>query len=271
MKKINIFAVLLFAAFALCVGCESSNDSVGSTDEVEVTIDLSNVAAMTRTDGSTDADDEVIELTRYKVEVYYAGDYETKLVAESYSSGDNISLRLVKGYEYDLAFWADKGGYDAANLRSVRWKDIESVEGDRRIAFAGNCKNVLADGSFTLAPVLTRPVAKINYMTSTPSESSLQAGDRLSIKYDQLSKLYNVLTEEYSTESTFDIVNTCAEVTLDSPFASDYVFPSSTGDVDVEISFQRENSDGDYDTYQTKSITTLPTSKNVITNVTFPI
>lgn len=185
MKKLNYLLVTLLTML-LVVGCSNEEQlPINDGDEALVAFNLELPADGLQTraigDGKT-VDQLVYEVYEVK-EVEEGQDpystlYNKKVDAFEGSLKTTLTLALVKGKQYEIAFWAEsKDGkhYTTNNLRKVEVNYEGKNNDESRDAFFGTSKKftVVADQSIDVT--LNRPFAQINVGTSTPDYNAAKA------------------------------------------------------------------------------------------------
>ena len=126
----------------------------------------------------------------------------------------NFTVSLVKGQDYDLLFWADKGDDQGADVY-YNTSDLHNVvlgaytgNDDRRDAFS-QCVtliNVTSDPSTSVQ--LERPFAQLNIITQDIDDIEANSGtvkvvpDLISVAFDAPT-VFNVKTQEASASAPF--------------------------------------------------------------------
>ena len=225
MKK-TVF--ILFAAALAFVGCNKSvEEGAGET----VSASFQSSTEMT-TKATLDGDGQGVKVNRFIMEVWHVTGSGASQVSELYTrqvkygtqitAGTNISnpaktnftVSLVKGQDYDLLFWADKGDDQGADVY-YNTSDLHNVvlgaytgNDDRRDAFS-QCVtliNVTSDPSTSVQ--LERPFAQLNIITWDIDDIEANSGtvkvvpDEISVAFDAPT-VFNVKTQEASAPAPF--------------------------------------------------------------------
>ena len=225
MKK-TVF--ILFAAALAFAGCNKSVE-VGTGEKVSASFQIS--TEMT-TRATLDGDGQGVNVNRFIMEVWHVTGSGASQVSELYTrqvkygtqitAGTNISnpaktnftVSLVKGQDYDLLFWADKGDDQGADVY-YNTSDLHNVvlgaytgNDDRRDAFS-QCVtliNVTSDPSTSVQ--LERPFAQLNIITQDIDDIEANSGtvkvvpDLISVAFDAPT-VFNVKTQEASASAPF--------------------------------------------------------------------
>ena len=225
MKK-TVF--ILFAAVFAFVGCNKSVEE-GAGETVSASFQIS--TEMT-TKATLDGDGQGVKVNRFIMEVWHVTGSGASQVSELYTrqvkygtqitAGTNISnpaktnftVSLVKGQDYDLLFWADKGDDQGADVY-YNTSDLHNVvlgaytgNDDRRDAFS-QCVtliNVTSDPSTSVQ--LERPFAQLNIITQDIDDIEANSGtvkvvpDEISVAFTAPT-VFNVKTQEASASAPF--------------------------------------------------------------------
>ena len=225
MKK-TVF--ILFAAALAFVGCNKSVE-VGTGETVSASFQIS--TEMT-TKATLDGDGQGVNVNRFIMEVWHVTGSGASQVSKLYTrqvkygtqitAGTNISnpaktnftVSLVKGQDYDLLFWADKGDDQGADVY-YNTSDLHNVvlgaytgNDDSRDAFS-QCVtliNVTSDPSMSVQ--LERPFAQLNIITQDIDDIEANSGtvkvvpDEISVAFDAPT-VFNVKTQEASASAPF--------------------------------------------------------------------
>ena len=225
MKK-TVF--ILFAAALAFAGCNKSVEE-GAGETVSASFQIS--TEMT-TRATLDGDGQGVNVNRFIMEVWHVTGSGASQVSELYTrqvkygtqitAGTNISnpaktnftVSLVKGQDYDLLFWADKGDDQGADVY-YNTSDLHNVvlgaytgNDDRRDAFS-QCVtliNVTSDPSTSVQ--LERPFAQLNIITQDIDDIEANSGtvkvvpDEISVAFDAPT-VFNVKTQEASASAPF--------------------------------------------------------------------
>ena len=225
MKK-TVF--ILFAAALAFAGCNKSVEE-GAGEKVSASFQIS--TEMT-TKATLDGDGQGVNVNRFIMEVWHVTGSGASQVSELYTrqvkygtqitAGTNISnpaktnftVSLVKGQDYDLLFWADKGDDQGADVY-YNTSDLHNVvlgaytgNDDRRDAFS-QCVtliNVTSDPSTSVQ--LERPFAQLNIITQDIDDIEANSGtvkvvpDLISVAFTAPT-VFNVKTQEASASAAF--------------------------------------------------------------------
>ena len=225
MKK-TVF--ILFAAALAFVGC---NKSVGEGTGETVSASFEISTEMT-TKATLDGDGQGVEVNRFIMEVWHVTGSGASEVSELYTrqvkygtqitAGTDIdhpaktsfTVALVKGQNYDLLFWADKGDaqgsdvyYNTSDLHNVTLAGTYAGNDDGRDAFS-KCEtltNVTSDPSMSVQ--LERPFAQLNVITQDIDDIEANTGtvkvvpDAISVSFTAPTA-FNVKTQEASAPTT---------------------------------------------------------------------
>lgn len=225
MKK-TVF--ILFAAALAFAGCNKSVE-VGTGETVSASFQIS--TEMT-TKATLDGDGQGVNVNRFIMEVWHVTGSGASQVSKLYTrqvkygtqitAGTNISnpaktnftVSLVKGQDYDILFWADKGDDQGADVY-YNTSDLHNVvlgaytgNDDRRDAFS-QCVtliNVTSDPSTSVQ--LERPFAQLNIITQDIDDIEANSGtvkvvpDEISVAFDAPT-VFNVKTQEASASAPF--------------------------------------------------------------------
>ena len=225
MKK-TVF--ILFAAALAFAGCNKSVE-VGTGETVSASFQIS--TEMT-TKATLDGDGQGVNVNRFIMEVWHVTGSGASQVSELYTrqvkygtqitAGTNISnpaktnftVSLVKGQDYDLLFWADKGDDQGADVY-YNTSDLHNVvlgaytgNDDRRDAFSQcvTLTNVTSDPSMSVQ--LERPFAQLNIITQDIDDIEANTGtaqlvpDAISVAFEAPT-VFNVKTQEASASAPF--------------------------------------------------------------------
>lgn len=222
MKK-YFYTLLTAATLLTAVSCspidELFSGENGDAEKVSFTIQAGQIQSRAAGDGNT------VDQVHYEVWDKSTG----KLVISSVSGKNGgepveivnrtatVEVRLVKGVEYDIAFWAhnEQGtGYHIGDgLENIRLKDGVMANKETYDAFYRVLSNYKVSSKAETV-VLNRPFGQLNVGTS--SEDWQKAGnldveiDRSIIKVTQVANVFNARTgnitrSDGTTELTFDL------------------------------------------------------------------
>ena len=225
MKK-TVF--ILFASSLAFAGCNKSVEE-GAGETVSASFQIS--TEMT-TKATLDGDGQGVNVNRFIMEVWHVTGSGASQVSELYTrqvkygtqitAGTNISnpaktnftVSLVKGQDYDLLFWADKGDDQGADVY-YNTSDLHNVvlgaytgNDDGRDAFS-QCVtliNVTSDPSTSVQ--LERPFAQLNIITQDIDDIEANSGtvkvvpDLISVAFTAPT-VFNVKTQEASASAAF--------------------------------------------------------------------
>lgn len=230
MKRIISFA----AALAVVFGAAScKKDDLASKDgDVQVVFNFEipqEVATKaTMADGST-----VNELV-YEI---YAGDqvmYEG-VVDRSAAGNFSLSVKLVKGMEYDLLFWAQKKGtgyYITDDLQGVIVNYAGLANDETRDAFYGSYPDFVA-GTNPKTVYLYRPFAQVNFGASEADWASAQpfvvdADDKVNVKSSMtlggVPEVFNVMTGDVVATSGVNVEFSLNDAPIaETTYTNDYI------------------------------------------------
>lgn len=225
MKK-TVF--ILFAAALAFAGCNKSVEE-GAGETVSASFQIS--TEMT-TKATLDGDGQGVKVNRFIMEVWHVTGSGPSQVSELYTrqvkhgteitAGTDISnpantsftVSLVKGQDYDLLFWADKGGDQGADVY-YNTSDLHNVvlgaytgNDDGRDAFSKcvTLTNVTSDPSMSVQ--LERPFAQLNIITQDIDDIEANSGtvkvvpDAISVAFTAPTA-FNVKTQEASAPAPF--------------------------------------------------------------------
>ena len=293
MKK-TVF--ILFAAALAFAGCNKSVE-VGTGETVSASFQIS--TEMT-TKATLDGDGQGVNVNRFIMEVWHVTGSGASQVSELYTrqvkhgtdvtAGTDISnpantsftVSLVKGQDYDLLFWADKGDDQGADVY-YNTSDLHNVvlgaytgNDDRRDAFS-QCVtliNVTSDPSMSVQ--LERPFAQLNIITQDIDDIEANSGtvkvvpDLISVAFTAPT-VFNVKTQEASASAPF--TSNVTPYYLDPAVGSqaehytlsmDYILASKDQqDVkDVELTAIKTS-----DVLNTQTFSNIPLQRNYRTNI----
>ena len=293
MKK-TVF--ILFAAALAFAGCNKSVE-VGTGETVSASFQIS--TEMT-TKATLDGDGQGVNVNRFIMEVWHVTGSGASQVSELYTrqvkygtqitAGTNISnpaktnftVSLVKGQDYDLLFWADKGDDQGADLY-YNTSDLHNVvlgaytgNDDRRDAFS-QCVtliNVTSDPSTSVQ--LERPFAQLNIITQDIDDIMNNSGavkvvlDAISVTFTAPTA-FNVKTQEASASAPF--TSNVTPYYLDPAVGSqaehytlsmDYILASKNQQDIVEVTLTAKKNSS---VLNTQTFSNIPLQRNYRTNI----
>ena len=291
MKK-TVF--ILFAAALAFAGCNKSVEE-GAGETVSASFQIS--TEMT-TKATLDGDGQGVNVNRFIMEVWHVTGSGASQVSELYTrqvkygtqitAGTNISnpaktnftVSLVKGQDYDLLFWADKGDDQGADVY-YNTSDLHNVvlgaytgNDDRRDAFS-QCVtliNVTSDPSTSVQ--LERPFAQLNIITQDIDDIEANSGtvkvvpDLISVAFTAPT-VFNVKTQEASASAAFTsnvapYYSTVGSQTEHYTLSMDYILASKNQqDVkDVELTAKKNST-----VLNTQTFSNIPLQRNYRTNI----
>ena len=291
MKK-TVF--ILFVAALAFVGCNKSVEE-GAGETVSASFQIS--TEMT-TKATQDGDGQGVKVNRFIMEVWHVTGSRASQVSELYTrqvkygtqitAGTNISnpaktnftVSLVKGQDYDLLFWADKGDDQGADVY-YNTSDLHNVvlgaytgNDDRRDAFS-QCVtliNVTSDPSTSVQ--LERPFAQLNIITQDIDDIEANSGtvkvvpDLISVAFTAPT-VFNVKTQEASASAAFTsnvapYYSTVGSQTEHYTLSMDYILASKNQqDVkDVELTAKKNST-----VLNTQTFSNIPLQRNYRTNI----
>ena len=192
----------------------------------------------------------------------------------------NFTVSLVKGQDYDLLFWADKGDDQGADVY-YNTSDLHNVvlgaytgNDDRRDAFS-QCVtliNVTSDPSTSVQ--LERPFAQLNIITQDIDDIEANSGtvkvvpDEISVAFTAPT-VFNVKTQEASASAAFTsnvapYYSTVGSQTEHYTLSMDYILASKNQqDVkDVELTAKKNST-----VLNTQTFSNIPLQRNYRTNI----
>ena len=291
MKK-TVF--ILFAAALAFAGCNKSVE-VGTSETVSASFQIS--TEMT-TKATLDGDGQGVNVNRFIMEVWHVTGSGASQVSELYTrqvkygtqitAGTNISnpaktnftVSLVKGQDYDLLFWADKGDDQGADVY-YNTSDLHNVvlgaytgNDDRRDAFS-QCVtliNVTSDPSTSVQ--LERPFAQLNIITQDIDDIEANSGtvkvvpDAISVAFTAPT-VFNVKTQEASASAAFTsnvapYYSTVGSQTEHYTLSMDYILASKNQqDIkDVTLTAMKNSA-----VLNTQTFSNIPLQRNYRTNI----
>ena len=291
MKK-TVF--ILFAAALAFAGCNQSV-AVGTGETVSASFQIS--TEMT-TKATLDGDGQGVNVNRFIMEVWHVTGSGASQVSELYTrqvkygtqitAGTNISnpaktnftVSLVKGQDYDLLFWADKGDDQGADVY-YNTSDLHNVvlgaytgNDDGRDAFSKcvTLTNVTSDPSMSVQ--LERPFAQLNIITQDIDDIEANSGtvkvvpDAISVAFTAPT-VFNVKTQEASASAAFTsnvapYYSTVGSQTEHYTLSMDYILASKNQqDVkDVELTAKKNST-----VLNTQTFSNIPLQRNYRTNI----
>ena len=250
------------------------------------------------TKATLDGDGQGVNVNRFIMEVWHVTGSGASQVSELYTrqvkygtqitAGTNISnpaktnftVSLVKGQDYDLLFWADKGDDQGADVY-YNTSDLHNVvlgaytgNDDRRDAFS-QCVtliNVTSDPSTSVQ--LERPFAQLNIITQDIDDIEANSGtvkvvpDLISVAFTAPT-VFNVKTQEASASAAFTsnvapYYSTVGSQTEHYTLSMDYILASKNQqDVkDVELTAKKNST-----VLNTQTFSNIPLQRNYRTNI----
>ena len=250
------------------------------------------------TKATLDGDGQGVNVNRFIMEVWHVTGSGASQVSELYTrqvkygtqitAGTNISnpaktnftVSLVKGQDYDLLFWADKGDDQGADVY-YNTSDLHNVvlgaytgNDDRRDAFS-QCVtliNVTSDPSTSVQ--LERPFAQLNIITQDIDDIEANSGtvkvvpDEISVAFTAPT-VFNVKTQEASASAAFTsnvapYYSTVGSQTEHYTLSMDYILASKNQqDVkDVELTAKKNST-----VLNTQTFSNIPLQRNYRTNI----
>ena len=291
MKK-TVF--ILFAAALAFAGCNKSVEE-GAGETVSASFQIS--TEMT-TKATLDGDGQGVNVNRFIMEVWHVTGSGASQVSELYTrqvkygtqitAGTNISnpaktnftVSLVKGQDYDLLFWADKGDDQGADVY-YNTSDLHNVvlgaytgNDDRRDAFS-QCVTLINITSVPSTSVqLERPFAQLNIITQDIDDIEANSGtvkvvpDLISVAFTAPT-VFNVKTQEASASAAFTsnvapYYSTVGSQTEHYTLSMDYILASKNQqDVkDVELTAKKNST-----VLNTQTFSNIPLQRNYRTNI----
>ena len=292
MKKT---VLILFAAALAFAGCNKSVEE-GTGETVSASFEIS--TEMT-TKATPDGDGQGVEVNRFIMEVWHVTGSGASEVSELYTrqvkygtqitagtdlanpAKTSFTVALVKGQNYDLLFWADKGDaqgadvyYNTSDLHNVRLNAAYVGNDDGRDAFSKcvTLTNVTSDPS---APVqLERPFAQLNVITQDIDDIEANTGtvkvvpDTVSVSFTAPT-VFNVKTQEASASTTLTskvapyyltVGNQPEHYTL----SMDYILASKTQQDIREVTLTAKKNSS---VLNTQTFSSIPLQRNYRTNV----
>lgn len=280
----------MFAASTLALGTSCSNEEIfeqTSGDTAIVSFNLQTPGStLTRAEGNGGLANKLVVAVYDEDGNLIPGLGQTK-DCSNLLTGENVSLKLVKGQTYKVAFWAQNSSTEAytitdGDLRNVQIS-YEGVNNDKtRDAFCW-LEEITVGGNAQRDIELKRPLAQVN-VGASDYEVAKNAGvvvsqSKATIK--QASKALNVLTGEPSTE-TIDVEFALASI----PDAADgantlevegetykwmsmcYILPSEKEQsTTVETSFEFKDTNTGRTVTLTEGLQNTPIQRNYRTNI----
>lgn len=291
MKK-TVF--ILFASALAFAGCNKSVEE-GAGEKVSASFQIS--TEMT-TRATLDGDGQGVNVNRFIMEVWHVTGSGASQVSELYTrqvkygtdvtAGTDISnpakttftVALVKGQNYDLLFWADKGDDQGADVY-YNTSDLHNVvlgaytgNDDSRDAFfqCVTLTNVTSDPSMSVQ--LERPFAQLNIITQDIDDIEANSGtvkvvpDLISVAFTAPT-VFNVKTQEASASAAFTsnvapYYSTVGSQTEHYTLSMDYILASKNQqDVkDVELTAKKNST-----VLNTQTFSNIPLQRNYRTNI----
>lgn len=284
--------ILLYSSMALLLGLAScSQDEILDTPvgdgNVNFTVSLAGAEFGTRAFG------DGLSATSLKYAVYDvpAQDWvQPNLIYEGSASFGNsltttISLDLVKGQDYQIAFFAYKNAnsvyqFDAENktvtINYGSMASVSTVKNDFDCFYAAE-KFSVASAPVTRQVTLTRPMAQINWGTSDMDNQFVQNafGDNIRTKFKTTAcNTLNILdgsasneVEVYPNSSTKPIEESYATFPVEGNYTylnmSYILVPAESSIIDCELEFYR----GSNTLVGTLPVTNVPVERNYRTNI----
>ena len=291
MKK-TVF--ILFAAALAFAGCNKSVEE-GAGETVSASFQIS--TEMT-TKATLDGDGQGVKVNRFIMEVWHVTGSGASQVSELYTrqvkygnqitAGTNISnpaktnftVSLVKGQDYDLLFWADKGDDQGADVY-YNTSDLHNVvlgaytgNDDRRDAFS-QCVtliNVTSDPSTSVQ--LERPFAQLNIITQDIDDIEANSGtvkvvpDAISVAFTAPT-VFNVKTQEASASAAFTsnvapYYSTVGSQTEHYTLSMDYILASKDQQDIKDVTLTAIKTS---DVLNTQTFSNIPLQRNYRTNI----
>jgi len=161
-----------------------------------------------------------VSADRCVMEIFYNGVSFVRKVEPVVNGIATITVPVVAGRTYDIAFWADKAGcYNAESLKNVTYAGTYDYSDDSMDAFCVLIPKItLAQNGVVLSVTLKRPLAKVT-VTNAPAQA---------VKFKAPSS-YNVLEDlvsptlkdfEYSNSSTMYLFVPATKTTVDMTIGS---------------------------------------------------
>ena len=291
MKK-TVF--ILFAAALAFAGCNKSVEE-GAGETVSASFQIS--TEMT-TKATQDGDGQGVKVNRFIMEVWHVTGSGASQVSELYTrqvkhgteitAGTDIShpanttftVALVKGQDYDLLFWADKGDDQGADVY-YNTSDLHNVvlgaytgNDDRRDAFS-QCVtliNVTSDPSTSVQ--LERPFGQLNIITQDIDDIEANTGtaqlvpDEISVAFDAPT-VFNVKTQEASASAAFTsnvapYYSTVGSQTEHYTLSMDYILASKDQQDIKDVTLTAIKTS---DVLNTQTFSNIPLQRNYRTNI----
>lgn len=291
MKK-TVF--ILFAAALAFVGCNKSVEE-GAGETVSASFQIS--TEMT-TKATLDGDGQGVNVNRFIMEVWHVTGSGASQVSELYTrqvkygnqitAGTDISnpantsftVSLVKGQNYDLLFWADKGGdqgadvyYDTSDLHNVVLGAYTGND-DGRDAFSKcvTLENVTSDPSMSVQ--LERPFAQLNIITQDIDDIEANSGtvkvvpDAISVTFTAPT-VFNVKTQDATASAPFTsnvepYYLTVGSQTDHYTLSMDYILASKNQQDIKEVTLTAKKNSS---VLNTQTFSNIPLQRNYRTNI----
>ena len=173
MKRIISFAAALTLVFG-AASCQK--ESQASDADVVFSVELPSDVVTKANDLPDMGDGSTVDELIYRI--YAAGEvkYSGVIPRVGTSNKFTLSIKLVKGMEYDLLFWAQKsatGYYNTDNLKEVVANYDGLSNDETRDAYYGSYPKFVA-GTTPNTVYLKRPFAQVNFGSAADDWSSVQ-------------------------------------------------------------------------------------------------
>ena len=168
MKRIISIAACVVLAI-LAVSCQK--DGFSGKEQTAVFSVVIPDEAQTRAGEATVSDGSLVDKLYYEVyvgsDLMYKGDVNAN--ANSNPKAFTVEMKLVKGVEYEILFWAQKDG-----CNHYSWETLKAVN----VSYAGNANDETRDAFFANLPKYTitdtpttvelhRPFAQVNFWSAS--------------------------------------------------------------------------------------------------------
>ena len=286
MKRIISFAAAL-AVVSIAASCKK-DDLKTKADDVQVVFDFAipqeTVTKAEMSDGST------VDVLFY--EIYAGGQFMSEgEVKRGGAENFSLTVKLVKGMEYDLLFWAQKKGtgyYNTDDLQNVTVNYDGLANDETRDAFYGSYPDFIA-GTTPGTVYLYRPFAQVNFGAAPEdwarAEPFVMDGTDVNIKssmtIENVYSAFNVMTGDVVANSFTDVefdLNDApiAEITYTNDYIShnqeeyawvamNYILaPSAGANVDLSADFVHMQNAA---TPLEKAVPQVPVKQNHRTNI----
>lgn len=292
MKK-TVF--ILFAAALAFAGCNKSVEE-GTGETVSASFELS--TEMT-TKATPDGDGQGVKVNRFIMEVWHVTGSGASEVSELYTrqvkygteitagtdlanpANTSFTVALVKGQNYDLLFWADKGNaqgadvyYNTSDLRNVRLTGTYVGNDDGRDAFSKcvTLTNVTSDPSMRVQ--LERPFAQLNVITQDIDDIMANTGTvkvvpgTVSVSFTAPT-VFNVKTQQASAPTTLTsevapYYLTVGNQTEHYTLSMDYILASKNQQDIKEVTLTAKKNSS---VLNTQTFSSIPLQRNYRTNI----